>query len=97
MEEKGSDVNLATHLVNDAWKGLYDAAVVVSNDTDLVEPIRVVTQERKKQVYICASSQWGVAKPLANVSTYVRHINPGMLSSLPNPIPGTTITKPSSW
>ena len=26
MEEKGSDVNLAAHLLNDAWKGLFDAA-----------------------------------------------------------------------
>jgi hypothetical protein len=42
MEEKGSDVNLAVHLVNDAWAGRFDAAVVVSNDTDLVVPIRIV-------------------------------------------------------
>jgi hypothetical protein len=42
-EEKGSDVNLASHLVNDGWKNIFDVAVVVSNDTDLVEPIRIVT------------------------------------------------------
>jgi len=52
MEEKGSDVNLACHLVNDAWAGRFDAAVVISNDTDLVEPIRIVTQELKKNVLI---------------------------------------------
>ena len=46
MEEKGSDVNLAVHLVNDAWAGRFEAAAVLSNDTDLVEPIRIVTQER---------------------------------------------------
>jgi hypothetical protein len=33
-EEKGSDVNLAIHLLNDAWKGLYDSAIVISNDSD---------------------------------------------------------------
>lgn len=97
MEEKGSDVNLAVHLLNDAWMDLYDAAVVISNDTDLVEPIRMVTQERKKQVYICAPSQWGASKPLVNVSTFVRHIRPAMLSTLPNQIPGTTIRKPVGW
>lgn len=48
MEEKGSDVNLAVHLLNDAWKDLFDVGVVVSNDTDLVTPIRMVTVERKK-------------------------------------------------
>lgn len=36
MEEKGSDVNPAAHLLNDAWKGLFDVAAVLSNDTDLV-------------------------------------------------------------
>ena len=47
LEEKGSDVNLGTHLLNDAWKGLFDAAVVISNDTDLVTPIRMVTVEKQ--------------------------------------------------
>lgn len=31
-EEKGSDVNLATHLLSDAYENVYDIAVVVSND-----------------------------------------------------------------
>ena len=26
--EKGSDVNLGAHLLNDAWKGLFDASVI---------------------------------------------------------------------
>jgi hypothetical protein len=41
-EEKGSDVNLALHLLNDAWLNAYDCAVVVSNDSDLAESIRLV-------------------------------------------------------
>ncbi|TAK24620.1 MAG: NYN domain-containing protein [Chloroflexota bacterium] len=40
-EEKGSDVNLATHLVVDGFEGAYDIAVVVSNDSDLTYPIEV--------------------------------------------------------
>ena len=32
-EEKGSDVNLAVHLLNDAWLDRYDCAVVISNDS----------------------------------------------------------------
>jgi hypothetical protein len=43
-EEKGSDVNLATHLMLDAFQRDCDLAVVVSNDSDLEEPIRVVMQ-----------------------------------------------------
>ena len=44
-EEKGSDVNLATHLLYDACKGNYECAAVVSKDSDLLEPIRIVRQE----------------------------------------------------
>ena len=41
-EEKGSDVNLAVHLVHDAFSAGMEAAVIVSNDSDLVEAIRLV-------------------------------------------------------
>lgn len=40
-EEKGSDVNLAAHLLLDVLRGDVEAAVVVSNDSDLKLPIDV--------------------------------------------------------
>lgn len=40
-EEKGSDVNLATHLISDALAGKVDAAIVISNDTDLQLPLEL--------------------------------------------------------
>ena len=99
MEEKGSDVNLACHLVNDAWAGRFDAAVVISNDTDLVEPIRIVTQELKKNVLILSTSQFGASRPLQNVATAVLHIHNSHLKAaqFPATIPGTTIVKPAGW
>jgi len=99
MEEKGSDVNLAVHLLNDAWKDLYDAAVVLSVDTDLTAPIRMVTQERRKVVYLCAPARRPPSRKLTTVSTYIRHIHRANLAraQLPDPIPGTTIRKPPSW
>ena len=99
MEEKGSDVNLACHLVNDAWAGRFDAAVVISNDTDLVEPIRIVTQELKKNVLILSTSKFGASPPLQKVATSVLHIHNSHLKAaqFPATIPGTTIIKPSSW
>jgi hypothetical protein len=39
QEEKGSDVNVASHLLLDTLSGDVDAAVVVSNDSDLRFPI----------------------------------------------------------
>lgn len=44
-EEKGSDVNLATYLLVDAFRGDADCFVVISNDSDLTEPIRIVRHE----------------------------------------------------
>jgi hypothetical protein len=46
-EEKGSDVNLASHLLHDGHLGKYELAVVITNDSDLSEPIRIVAQELK--------------------------------------------------
>jgi hypothetical protein len=99
MEEKGSDVNLGAHLLNDAWKDLFDAAVVISNDTDLVTPIRMVTVERQKPIFVVCPGRWQMAPQLAKVATFQRHIRRGMLSiaQFPDPIPGTTIRKPPSW
>lgn len=45
-EEKGSDVNLASHLLVDIYEGVVDAALVLSNDSDLRYPI----QEARKKV-----------------------------------------------
>jgi uncharacterized LabA/DUF88 family protein len=38
-EEKGTDVNLASHLLLDLFNRRIDAAVIVSNDSDLVFPV----------------------------------------------------------
>lgn len=44
-EEKGSDVNLASHLLIDGFRVRYDLAVVISNDSDLKEPIEFVRHD----------------------------------------------------
>ena len=44
-EEKGSDVNLATFLLLDAFKSDCQVAVVISNDSDLKLPIEVAQHE----------------------------------------------------
>jgi hypothetical protein len=99
MEEKGSDVNLAAHLLNDAWKGAFQAAMVISNDTDLVTPIQMVSVERGKPVFVVCPGRWQMAPALERVASHKRHIHRSMLqaSQFPDPIPGTTISKPTSW
>jgi NYN domain len=45
-QEKGSDVNVASHLLVDVLDGAVDAAVVISNDSDLRWPV----QEARRRV-----------------------------------------------
>lgn len=40
-EEKGSDVNVATHLLVDLLERRIDGAIVMSNDSDLALPLRI--------------------------------------------------------
>jgi uncharacterized LabA/DUF88 family protein len=51
-EEKGSDVNLASYLLLDAFDDDYEGAVVVSNDSDLAEPIRLVRTRFKRRMIV---------------------------------------------
>lgn len=44
-EEKGSDVNLASYLLLDAFHGDCDTAVVISNDSDLKQPIEMAKND----------------------------------------------------
>ncbi len=44
-EEKGSDVNLATHLMHDVLEGGIDGVIVVSNDSDLKLPISLAREQ----------------------------------------------------
>lgn len=43
-EEKGSDVNVASHLLIDVLTRVVDAAVIISNDSDLAHPVQVARQ-----------------------------------------------------
>ncbi len=52
VEEKGTDVNLAVHLLADAFRDRYDRAVVVSADTDLRQAIEMVKKECSKPVSV---------------------------------------------
>ncbi len=51
-EEKGSDVNLASYLLSDGFRARYERAVVISGDSDLVEPIKMVRDELGLQVVV---------------------------------------------
>ncbi len=63
-EEKGSDVNIAVHLLNDAWLNRFDCAVIVSNDSDLAEAVKIVKQDLKKVVGVIMPGKGTPSKEL---------------------------------
>ena len=99
MEENGSDIDLALHLLSDPWRDPVEPAVVISNHTDLVVPIRMVTRELKRPVLVVCPGRWRIALQFRNVATHVRHIRAAILRAaqfLDTP-PGTAISKPAGW
>ena len=98
-EEKGSDVNLAVHLLNDGWRDAYDCAVVVTNDSDIAEAMRLVKQHHAKRVGLITPGTGRPSRQLMAHADFSRHIRDNALqrSQLPDPIPGTNIRKPARW
>ncbi len=78
FEEKGSDVNIAAHLVRDAFTDAFDVAVVLTNDSDLVEPIRIAVAEAGKRVGLLVPVK-APHQSLADVASFHLHIRPGHL------------------
>ncbi len=100
-EEKGSDVDVATHLLADVLQGRVDGAIIVSNDSDLALPIRIA------RGHVPIGLMNPGTKPLAGAlkrkSTdgvgrhWWRRLDPLDLqqSQLPDPVAG--IRKPRTW
>ena len=98
--EKGSDVNLAVHLVADAWLDKYDCAVVISGDSDLSESLKLVKEHHpQKKIGLFTMGKRHISRELTSRSDFIKNISTTVLQSsqFPSTIPGTTITKPSDW
>ena len=100
-EEKGSDVNVASHLLVDTLDENIDAAIVISNDSDLRFPLQAARD--RIPVGTVNPSRWYLAGDLAGAPTdgvgghwwrqlkaadYVQH-------QLPDPC--GTYAKPAPW
>jgi NYN domain len=101
-EEKGSDVNLASHLLMDGFREKYDVALVISQDSDLLEPMRMVKTELNKTVIIAWADDTRPGKRYHQAATFIRHIQPAMLAraAFPDPVlgrGGAKIWRPPSW
>mgnify|MGYP001573541298 CR=1 FL=1 len=99
-EEKGSDVNIATHLLIDGFQNKYDTAAVITNDSDLKLPIEKVKIELKKTIgVICPHEK--PSKELLRSASFFKTIKPSTYldCQLPDKIitNGRHIHRPEAW
>lgn len=102
-EEKGSDVNLATYLLADAFRKDAEAFVIISNDSDLTEPMRIVCHELGLVVGIINPHRPSKRSRalLSCKPTFFKQIRAGALaaSQFPPTLTDATgvISKPTGW
>ena len=104
-EEKGSDVNLATHLLLDSFHSDFEVALVISNDSDLAEPIRRVREEFGLPVGVALpvlKPNRHPSKTLREVAAFVKRIRSRRLlreSQFPDVLSdaGGEFRKPDGW
>lgn len=101
-EEKGTDVHIAAHTLRDAFRKDCDLVVLVSNDSDLCEPLRMVKEKYGVDI--------GILNPFDRPSRWLRQVEPSFMkpiragaardSQLPDPVPlgnGREVRRPKEW
>ena len=101
-EEKMSDVNLATQLLLDAMDDRFDTAIIVSGDSDLATPIRLVRARFRTKHVIVAFPPRRHSAELRRTASGTFAIGDYKLrrSLLPDPVvtsAGVTLHRPSTW
>jgi len=101
-EEKGSDVNLASYLLRDIFKGECKKALVISNDSDLAEPIRMAVEEGVVVGVVNPHRRNKMSRHLSTVASFELQLRHQILAScqMPNPVitpKGKQIHKPKAW
>jgi uncharacterized LabA/DUF88 family protein len=100
-EEKGSDVSLATYMMLDACRGDCDTEVLITNDSDLREPLRLVRDELGLTTGVI-NPHVAARRSRALQATFFKQLRPTALaaSQLPPQITdsaGRKINKPNGW
>ena len=101
-EEKGSDVNIGAYMVLDACRASDDAvAVLVTNDSDLREPVRLVREELGKTVGV-VNPHPARRRSRSLDATFFRQLRPNVLTQCQFPdvlldSDGRPVHKPVGW
>jgi hypothetical protein len=102
FEEKMTDVNIATELLTDAFTGVFDTALVVSADSDLVPPIRAIRRHSPAKRVVVVFPPNRASKELRAAAHANFTIGHGTLgkSQLPDTIAtmgGFVFARPAAW
>lgn len=101
FEEKKTDVNIAAHLVADAYEDRFDTAWLVCADADLCGALEVVaTRLQKRVVVVCPPGR--LSEELVSAAAGSLHLRKSLFvqSQLPDPvigIGGIELSRPASW
>lgn len=98
-EEKGTDVNIACAMLSDAFQKKAEAFLLVSGDSDLATPVRIVRELGFPMMVF--NPQERVCQALQKEATVYRQIwrHLPKKCQLPNPVfvEGRAIRKPAQW
>ena len=99
--EKGTDVNIASWLLHDAARDEFDVAAVISNDSDLVTPVRMVRDDYRKRIFVMMPRD-RYSSELTAAATHCKAIRQWSLeeSQFPDEFTdsaGRTIRCPEKW
>lgn len=102
-EEKGTDVNIASHLLSDAFERDCDAAVMITNDSDLAEPVHLLRQKLGMPIGIINPSKKApCSRDLASAHPmFIKHVRASVLrvSQFPDTLKDQqgAIKRPATW
>jgi len=103
LEEKGSDVNLASRMVADAFLRKADVFVLLSNDSDQAGPLRMLKHELgfSTGIIFPMESSRGSKELMQTSPDFVSHVTPGALarSQFPRELEDDTgrFHRPPAW
>ena len=101
-EEKTTDVNIAVAMLADAYDDIYDTAVLVSADGDLVRPVTTVLDRFQRKRVVVAFPPGRYSNDLRDKATASFIIGRGVVanSQLPDSMvsqDGHSLSRPSNW
>ena len=101
-EEKMTDVNMAVQMLTDAYKDLFDTAILISGDSDLTSPVTTLRQQFPSKRLIVAFPPGRKSNELSKASNGFLTIGEAHLrqSQFPNEVTrpdGYVLTRPAIW